>query len=112
MRGCLKRISTAGLILAIMAPQARADFQVRSATAMPAAVPPPTAAVVRSEPLFRPRANLVKSKFAIAIGFGTDVPVMFAVRQIVPAGIAVRYGSRLDEEALVSWAGGRPRPRP
>ena len=44
----------------------------------------------------------------IARGFGHDVPLSFAMRQIVPDGVRVAYGPDVDQDAIVDWVGGRP----
>lgn len=44
----------------------------------------------------------------IAHGFGHDVPLSFAVRQIVPARLRVTYANQTDLSALVNWEGGEP----
>lgn len=43
-----------------------------------------------------------------AQGFGEAVPLSFACRQIVPAGIQVVYGSGVDPQLAVNWIGGKP----
>ena len=40
-------------------------------------------------------------------GYGTDIPLSFAVRQIVPKGIRVIYGPDVTPETPVSWSGGK-----
>ncbi len=47
---------------------------------------------------------------ALARGFGVTIPLDFAVRQIVPPDVSVRYASDVSRTALVSWKGGRPWP--
>ena len=44
----------------------------------------------------------------IAHGFGVDVPLGFATRQIVPGRVKVTFGPGVDHAALVDWKGGRP----
>ena len=39
-------------------------------------------------------------------GFGTDIPLSFAVKQIVPEGFQVSFGTGVDQSAKVSWKGG------
>ncbi len=56
-------------------------------------------------PIKPPRAIL---RPVLARGFGHDVPLAFAIRQIVPATVKVEYGSSVDREARVSWIGGKP----
>lgn len=47
----------------------------------------------------------------LAYGFGRQVPLAFALRQIVPKGVAVGFADDLDPEAVVvDWNGGRPWP--
>ena len=48
------------------------------------------------------------SRPVLARGFGHDVPLAFAIRQIVPATVKVEYGSSVDREVRVSWIGGKP----
>ncbi len=50
----------------------------------------------------QPRRQLL-----IAQGFGDQVPLRFAVRQIVPRGIRVTYGRGADPDAAVTWKGGQ-----
>ncbi len=44
----------------------------------------------------------------VAHGFGDDVPLAFAVRQIVPPKVKVTFGPEVDQAVLVNWKGGRP----
>ena len=47
----------------------------------------------------------------LATGFGRQVPLSFAVRQVVPKGITVTYSEDLEPDAVtVDWQGGRPWP--
>lgn len=39
-------------------------------------------------------------------GFGKDIPVSFAVRQIAPEGYLVNFSPEVDQDAVVSWSGG------
>ena len=45
---------------------------------------------------------------AIAQGFGRQVPLAFAVRQLVPPPVRVSYGPDVDTSAPISWTGGAP----
>lgn len=47
----------------------------------------------------------------IPAGFGNQVPLSFAARQIVPHGVAIRLTPGVDPNAPVTWAGGRPWPQ-
>jgi hypothetical protein len=43
-----------------------------------------------------------------AMGFGDQIPLSFAVRQIVPARFQVAFGKEVDREERVNWKGGKP----
>jgi hypothetical protein len=45
-----------------------------------------------------------------ARGFGNQIPLSFAIRQIVPPPIKVRFARESDRGALVDWRGGRAWP--
>lgn len=48
---------------------------------------------------------------ALALGFGHQVTLSFAVRQVVPKGIAVTFSGDLEPDTVtVDWQGGRPWP--
>jgi hypothetical protein len=42
------------------------------------------------------------------MGFGDQIPLSFAVRQIVPARFQVAFGEEVDRERRVDWRGGKP----
>ena len=86
---------------------AHADFVLGGArpTSGPAA---PTSATPASPGVTAEPPEQTALQFKIARGFGNAVPMAFAVRQMVPAGVRVRYGAGIDPEALVSWKGDRP----
>lgn len=60
--------------------------------ALDAPVPPPQA-------VYRP---------LLARGFGHDIPLAFAIRQIVPTTMRIEYDGFVDRDARVSWVGGKP----
>jgi len=100
----------------VLAVPAQAEFQVAPirleagavAQAGPQPVTPypgttlPTAAAVR-----RHRTG-VTPVVPVALGFGRQVPLAFATRQIVPAGVKLTFGPEVEQDALVDWSGGRP----
>ena len=49
-------------------------------------------------------------KALIARGFGDQIPLYFAARQIVPPPFEVRFASSANQQALVTWQGGRQWP--
>ncbi|WP_034999373.1 hypothetical protein [Beijerinckia mobilis] len=58
----------------------------------------------------RNKTALLKPKPAInaqAIGFGSQIPLGFALKQIVPAEIAIKFGPGVTPDVLVDWKGGR-----
>src|SRR3546814_5748064 len=42
---------------------------------------------------------------SVVTGFGNEVPLSFAVRQIVPPGHEISYGAGVDVNAVVTWSG-------
>ncbi|MFC4236208.1 TcpQ domain-containing protein [Thalassospira xianhensis] len=52
-------------------------------------------------------ASNVAKENSILEGFGHDIPLSFAVMQIVPADQYISYGVGVDQEQLVSWDGGK-----
>jgi hypothetical protein len=93
---------------AVLSPEAWADFRLRPA--------PPVAAVRTPMPGTRPAADTdsdkpplaqPQPKFAVTHGFGRQVPLSFAVRQIVPRSIRVIYANDVDAAAVVNWTGGQ-----
>ena len=44
----------------------------------------------------------------VVAGFGDQVPLSFAVRQIVPARFQVAFGEAVNSNAPVDWKGGKP----
>ncbi len=91
---------------ALPATTAHADFVLvmpgppqQTLPATPRLVPP---AKVETRPL--PPAARHSETVA---GFGKQIPLRFAVRQIVPPKVRVTYAQGVDDEALVSWTGGQ-----
>ena len=103
-------------LVPIVASAARADFVVATSR-MPAAAPastPDTAPAPAAGEAFPPNAATATSpavsrepRFRVARGFGDQVPLSFAVRQIVPRAVKVTYGPGADPDALVDWKGGQ-----
>ena len=105
---CLLTVALLGLAAA--AAPARAEFQMTPALGdatlgmrpaqRPIVLSPPAPATMR-----RPAAPVA---IPVANGFGRQVPLAFAVRQIVPAGVRTAFGPGVDQAALVDWSGGGP----
>lgn len=49
-----------------------------------------------------------ETAFAVAEGFGKDIPLVLALRQIVPPSYAYRFQNKSDAGLRLSWQGGRP----
>jgi len=49
-----------------------------------------------------------ESAYADAIGFGSDIPLALAMRQIVPPEYAFSFDPAIDQGARVTWNGGKP----
>ncbi len=99
----------AGGIILLLHPLA-VDFKLDGTPPPPAATPvpitlAPPVAPVDSGPAPRPA---VHTGPPIARGFGRDVPLEFAVRQVAPRWVHVSYGDGVVREIRVSWHGGRP----
>jgi hypothetical protein len=47
------------------------------------------------------------AQFKVAYGFGDQIPLDFAVKQIVPSAVKVTYGPGADPADLVDWKGGQ-----
>lgn len=70
---------------------------------------PPPIAGPRPAPSASPRPTAPAPRpYPVSQGFGNDVPLSFAARQIVPAGIEVVFASDADRGASVTWQGGGP----
>ena len=85
-----------------------ADFQLSPAlpdSAQPLQSRPGLAGLPAAVPARRTAAPLA---IPVAHGFGQQVPLAFATRQIVPAGVKTTFGPGVDQAALVDWSGGRP----
>jgi hypothetical protein len=81
-----------------LSPAARADFVITG-------VPPTPGPMVQTIPDNSP--DPTSTRFKLAYGFGSRIPLSFAVRQIVPPAVKVSYGPGADPDALVDWRGGQ-----
>ncbi len=87
---------------------ANADFRVQGAAPEAGATPFPASPLPASPGLGRRVQVRVRPRVPLAVGFGRQIPLSFAARQIVPAGLPVSFAPDVDQEALVDWSGGRP----
>lgn len=82
---------------------ARAEFSLQATPSSP--LPRPGSG---PSPASHPQAPSERTRTAVASGFGHEVPLRFAVRQLLPKNWRIRYGQGVDPDRLVSWEGGRP----
>ncbi|MCB1538715.1 MAG: TcpQ domain-containing protein [Alphaproteobacteria bacterium] len=55
-----------------------------------------------------PTAASYASQYPVADGFGQDLPLVMAIRQIVPAHYGFVFDQGIDISGKVSWQGGQP----
>ena len=108
------RMATIGVLLSVSAwaGHARADFIVSGPPSDPAyaaqsANMDDRGAQQAGSANSRSKRQPERVVFAIAQGFGDQVPLRFAVQQIVPRTVRVTYGPGADPDATVTWKGGR-----
>lgn len=68
----------------------------------------PEADTVSSAPLMTNPAATSSSGYEQAEGFGSDIPLALAMRQIVPAQYAYVFSGNVDQGTRVTWNGGKP----
>ena len=115
------RLLTTSTILAttLLAPVAQADFVITGqptivatpqATTIPDAEPAPQEpdpVPDPSDPPHQPkRGRRPPRHWQMAHGFGHQIPLAFAVKQIVPPAVKVTYGPDTDPQERVDWKGG------
>jgi hypothetical protein len=92
------------ILVPLGSPAAWADFVV--AGSQPPVQPPTSDAGRAGDGGAGGTADTADAQFKVAQGFGDRIPLGFAVRQIVPAAVKVRYGQGVSPDALVDWKGG------
>ena len=93
-----------------LAPAARADFTIVGSSP-PAAAPAamdeaPEIPASQNAPRATAARHRTPPRVAMAQGFGDQIPLSFAVKQIVPLSVKVTYGPGTNPAALVDWKGG------
>ena len=91
--------------LLVCAP-AQAEFLMLS-TPDASAAPDSDTPALHPKPTRRPLKRHVPAQPAVS-GFGDQVPLTFAVRQIVPTNFQVAYADDVQKDAPVNWKGGEP----
>jgi hypothetical protein len=97
------------LVLAplIVCAPAQAEFLMMS-TPDASAPDASASAAPHPKPKRRPLKALVPPAEPALSGFGDQVPLSFAVRQIVPPHFQVAYADAVQQDAPVDWKGGEP----
>jgi len=91
------------LAMGCMPGMAEAKFSLQATPSSPFPRPASRPALAN-----HPQAASEKARAVVASGFGHEVPLRFAVRQLLPKNWRVRYGQGVDPDRLVNWEGGRP----
>lgn len=97
----------------LLSQESRADFAIKAASqAVSSSTSASLPGVVADQPHIDPGDAHASGQSAqakrprVVLGFGDQVPLSFACRQIVPRGVRVAYGPGASPDALVSWKGG------
>jgi hypothetical protein len=93
------------LVLAplIVCAPAQAEFLL-----VPSLDPGSTDAAVPTIRPHKPKIHVLRAaQDPLLQGFGHQIPLTFAVRQIVPAQFSVAFNPRVDLNAAVDWKGGK-----
>ena len=105
---------------AAMGPSAWADFVIKDpppAAPASAPAPAPATAPIAMAPIVDPgdrqppaapdhKGGSTVVHWKMAYGFGNQVPLGFACRQIVPPAVKVTYGPGASPGMIVTWKGG------
>lgn len=94
---------TAGHLLT--SPLYPADFQLTQGSQ---AQSPPPIVLLPGGKSDEPVETYAPPRYSIAHGFGSGVPLSFAVKQMVPSMFRVIYRNDVDQNLPVAWSGGRP----
>lgn len=78
------------------------DQGMAAAPALPVTAPAP------ASPSVEVAAPPAETAFGAVDGFGADIPLVLALRQIVPPHYAFGFAPGVDQGARVTWNGGKP----
>ncbi|WP_036288535.1 hypothetical protein [Methylosinus sp. PW1] len=98
------------LLIVTMSTPADADFAMLPSEKGEASPAPPAGDTPRPTEKRAKLRREPKPTPAPARGFGKQIPLSFAIRQIVPSTVTVRFAHEADRNALVDWRGGRAWP--
>ena len=90
------------LVLLIACAPAQAEFLL-----LPSPDPVSTDAAVPAIRTHKPRTHVLRGPQDLPLrGFGHQIPLTFAVRQIVPPYFQVAFADAVQKDAAVDWKGG------
>ena len=96
------------IVMCLYRHSARADFRIQGAQTGASDISSPTD-ISPGQPSHRRRVSArIQPRVVSATGFGRQIPLSFALRQIVPTSLQVSFAPEVDQDALVDWSGGRP----
>ncbi len=100
----MRRLSIVTLLaMGCLSSAAEAEFSLQATPSSPFPWP-----ASRPSLASHPQASSERTRTVVASGFGHEVPLRFAVRQLLPKNWRIRYGQGVDPDRLVNWEGGRP----
>lgn len=76
--------------------------------AQPNTAPIPNSAPTDMQSQTAVNAPMGNGSYSVAEGFGSDLPLVMAIRQIVPSDYGFVFDDGIDLAAQVSWQGGQP----
>jgi hypothetical protein len=121
MEAEVQRLHIFIMTMLVVQPPAHADFTMRaredssSSNGLHDRVASMPGVRANTKPVAAPPSKRHPSKRdgryeATAHGFGTQIPLDFAVHQIVPTRIRVKFAEGIHRETLVDWTGEQPWP--
>ena len=97
----------APLLLLVLAPLIVCDPAQAEFLLLPSPDPVSTDAAAPATRTHKPRTHVLRGPQDLPLrGFGHQIPLTFAVRQIVPAHFQVAFADAVQKDAAVDWKGG------
>ncbi len=96
----MRRLSIVTLLaMGCLSSAAEAEFSLQATPSSPFPWP-----ASRPSLASHPQASSERTRTVVASGFGHEVPLRFAVRQLLPKNWRIRYGQGVDPDRLVQAA--------
>jgi hypothetical protein len=97
----------APLLLLVLAPLIVCDPAQAEFLLLPSPDPVSTDAAAPATRTHKPRTHVLRGPQDLPLrGFGHEIPLTFAVRQIVPTYFQVAFADAVHKDAAVDWKGG------